>query len=293
MGVDTHEGHAAASVSVDLGPRDTLTPEVRYVFTHYENALLDLDLHRGPADVHEVSLTSAWSHEVARGFLGTATAGLSVGSPMPVLASRRAVVAPSLGLGLRWTGRRSRVTVRYTYAYTSLGPRIGYGQQHGARLRIDLHPREGSRYRDLALRGTLRFAHGGAPLAADPDVKIPGLPPPRATTGTLTTTTLAAGLRVDVPVLRGPRLHLRRGSDLRPRGDRSGAAGRRRPDADHGEAHLRAGRDDLHRQAPDRDPRSRGGAGGGSAPASSGERREDRTRTSDERAIEEAIERDP
>jgi hypothetical protein len=212
VGVDTHEGHAAASVGVDVGPRDTLTPEIRYAFTHYENALLGVDLRRGPADVHEVSLTSTASHEIARGFLGTATAGFTVGSPMPVLASRRAVVAPSLGLGLRWTGRRSRVTVRYTYAYTSLGPRIGYGQRHAARARLDLRPWEGSRHRDVALRATLRFAHGSAPLAADPEIPIPGEPRALPATGTLTTTTLAAGARLDFPVLRG--LALTSGVDL-------------------------------------------------------------------------------
>ena len=212
VGVDTHEVHAATSISRDLSPRSTVTPELRYVYTHYENALLDTDLRRGPADVHTTSLTAAASHEIARGFFGTATAGISLGTPMPILRSRHAVVAPDLALGLRWTGRRSRVTARYTYAYTSLGPRIGYGQQHGARLRVDVHPREGSRYRDLALRGTLRFAHGGAPLAADPDVKIPGLPPARPATGTLTTTTLAAGVRVDVPILRG--LAVTSGADL-------------------------------------------------------------------------------
>jgi hypothetical protein len=212
VGVDTHEGHVAASAGMDLGPRDTLTPELRYTSTHYEHALLGTDLRRGPADVHEVSLTSTSSHEIARGFFGTATAGISVGSPMPVLLSRRVIVAPSLGLGLRWTGRRSRVTVRYTYAYTSLGPRIGYGQRHAARVRLDLRPWEGSRYRDLALRATLRFAHGSAPLAADPDVPIPGEPRTLPATGTLTTTTLAAGVRLEVPVLRG--LALTSGVDL-------------------------------------------------------------------------------
>jgi hypothetical protein len=212
VGVDTHEVHGGASYSFDLGPRDTLTPEVRYAFTHYEHALLDTDLHRGPADIHTVTVTGAASHEIARGFAGTAIAGVSMGTPMPILGSRRAVIAPDAGLKLRWTGRRARVTARYTYAYTSLGPRIGYGQRHHATVRVDLRPGEGARYRDLALHGTLRFAHGRAPLAADPDLAPPWERPARPASGTLTTTTLAAGARVDVPILRG--LAFTTGSDL-------------------------------------------------------------------------------
>ena len=212
VGVDTHEAHGGASYSYDLGPRDTLTPELRYAYTHYYHALLDTDLHRGPADIQTLTLTVAASHEITRGLRATATGGISVGTPMPTLASRRAVVAPDAGLKLRWTGRRARVTARYTYGYTSLGPRIGYGQQHHALVRIDVRPAEGARYRDLALRGTVRFAHGLAPIAADPDLEPPWERPAIPATGRLTTTTLAAGTHVDVPIFRG--LAFTTGADL-------------------------------------------------------------------------------
>lgn len=214
VGVDTHEAHAGASWSWDLGPRDTLTPALRYAYTHYYHALLDTDFLRGEADIHTVALTASASHEIARGFRGTVTAGASVGTPMPLLGSRRAVIAPDAGLSLRWTGRRARVTARYAYAYTSLGSRIGYGQQHHITVRLDVRPREGARYRDLALRGTLRFAHGTAPLAGDADtLAVPGMGAALPATGTLTTTTLAAGTRVDVPLVRG--LAFTAGVDLR------------------------------------------------------------------------------
>ena len=132
---------------------------------------------------------------------------------MPFLAARLPVIAPDVGLSLRWTGRRARVTARYGYAYASLGPRIGYGQQHSARLRVDVRPVDGARRRDLLVHGTLRFAHGAAPLAADPDVTvIPGRAPLVPTTGTLTSTTLAAGARIDIPILRG--LAFTTGTDL-------------------------------------------------------------------------------
>jgi hypothetical protein len=213
VGVDTHEGHADASWSLDLGPRDALTPELRYAYTHYYHALLDTDLRRGPADIHAVALTATASHELSRGFFVGATGGASVGTPMPFLGSGRPVVAPDAGLSLRWKGRRSRLTARYAYAYTSLGPRIGYGQEHSAMVRLDTRPGEGASRRDLAVHGTLRFAHGAAPLAADPDEILPGARPVLATAGTLTTSTLAAGTRVDVPLRRG--LAFTSGVDLR------------------------------------------------------------------------------
>src|SRR5262249_29656103 len=65
VGVDTHEAHASVSWSRDLGSRDTLTPELRWSYTHYQHALLDTDLRRGPADIHEVTVSAAASHEFA------------------------------------------------------------------------------------------------------------------------------------------------------------------------------------------------------------------------------------
>jgi hypothetical protein len=212
VGVDTHEGHVAVSTSVELGPRDTLTPELRYTRVHYNRALLDEDLHRGAADVNEGALTASLTHEVSRGFFGTATAGLSVATPMPLLGGHGYVLSPDAGIKLRWTGRRSSLTARYRYAYTSLGPRIGFGNQHHAQLRLDLRPRDGARGRDLAVRTTLRFGHGVAPLAADPEPALPGEPRWMPRNGTLTTTTIAAGSRVDIPMFRG--LAVTVGADL-------------------------------------------------------------------------------
>jgi hypothetical protein len=209
VGVDTHEGHASVSYSYDLGPRDSLAPELRYDFAHYYHALLDAtlersqaELQRGPADIHTGTLSLAASHELARGLTLRVSGGVSVGDAMPAVHADHPVVAPDAGLTLRWTGRSARVTARAAYAYTSLGPRIGFGQQLSATLKVDARPFEGARYRDLLVHGTLRFAHGGAPLGADPQPVVPGLPVLPAT-GTLTATTLAARTQVEIPVARG------------------------------------------------------------------------------------------
>ena len=57
-----------------------------------------------------------------------------------------------------------------------LGPRIGYGQQHSATVRLDVRPADGARHRDLVAHGTLRFTHGAAPLASPIDPTSPSSP---------------------------------------------------------------------------------------------------------------------
>jgi hypothetical protein len=220
VGIDTHDLHGGVSFGRDLGPGDTLTPELRYEYTHYEHALLGgaatapgpvslapgeapIDAYaRGPADVHAVSLTTAWSHEIGRAFRGTVSGGVTAGSPMPGLGSSQVVIAPKANASLRWTGRRTSVTARYAYAYTSLGPRIGYGDEHTATIHVITQPAEGARLRDLVVTGIGRFSHGGAPLAADPESLLPGEPPPPPN-AKLTTTTAAGALLVEYPIRRG------------------------------------------------------------------------------------------
>jgi hypothetical protein len=226
VGIDTHDGHGGVSYSHDLGPGDAITPELRYEYTHYEHALLgglatgepSVGVHpsylagpdymglapfaRGPADVHAVSFTTGWTHEIGRAWKSTASGGVTVGSPMPGLGSSHVVVAPKATASLRWTGRRTTMTARYSYAYTSLGPRIGYGQQHTATIHVTTQPAEGARLHDLVVTGIGRFSHGAAPLAADPEALLPG-GPPLPPNGKLTTTTAAAALLLEYPLRRG------------------------------------------------------------------------------------------
>lgn len=213
VGVDTHEVHASISPSHDVDARDAITPELAYTYTHYNHALLEPDLStgRGPADIHTVTLSAAASREITRQLTAGATLGLSVGNAMPALHSGHPVLSPDAGLQIRWTGKRGRVTARAAYGYTSLGPLVGHGQQATANLKIDLRPWDGARRRDLLLHGALRFSHGGAPLGADPQPLIPGLPVLPAS-AVLTATTLAARTRVDIPIRRG--LALTTGGEL-------------------------------------------------------------------------------
>jgi hypothetical protein len=195
-GVDSHEGHAELSWSHDIGPRDTLTPSLRYVYTHEYHAIQDVELHRGPSDVHAVTALLSASHEFAPRLTATARGGLTVASPPPLLRAQGEVLAPEAGLSLTWVTPRTRVTGRYDYAYTSLGPRIGYGKRHTGRVQITARPADGARLRDLMVTGIVRVTHGAAPLVDD----APGA---GAAMGALTTLTIATGAKVEYPLVRG------------------------------------------------------------------------------------------
>jgi hypothetical protein len=200
VGADSRELHGGIAYSVDASPRVSIGPELRYTFTHYEHALLDVDRHRGPADVHATSLSLGGSRKLGPDLSLNASGGLTLASPMPIAATRALVVAPEAGIGLRWKSRRAQLTARYAWSYSSLGPRIGYGQQHTATLRLTAWPF--ARPRGTVLRATVRAGHGAAPIGADPPPILAGLPPPPIT-GQLITTTLAGRAVMEIPITRG------------------------------------------------------------------------------------------
>lgn len=201
IGADSRELHGGASVALDLAPRLSVTPELRYSFTRYEHALLDVERRRGPAEIHAVTGAVAASREMAPQLFVTAGGGLTVGSPMPIARTDAAVVAPEATLGVRWRGKRAQLTARYAWSYSSLGPRLGFGQAHAATLRLSAWPLVGA-YKTSLFKLTLRAAHGAAPIGANPPPITPG-PPPPPLTGALVVTTLAARGTLELPLHRG------------------------------------------------------------------------------------------
>jgi hypothetical protein len=211
-GVDAHTGRANVSYSQEIGPVDALTPELRYEYTHYHHALLDTDLHRGPADIHSGSALLSLSHDFSRNLSAHAGGGVTIASPPPILRSDRAVVSPAALAGLTYLTARYRLTASYRYEYASLGPRIGFGHEHEASASVSFRPAPGGAYRDFVVTGTGRFSAGVAPVGANPPLHLDlGAPPPPAE-GKLSTVTAVAGAEVEFPITRG--LALRGGVDL-------------------------------------------------------------------------------
>ncbi|MGK3983177.1 hypothetical protein WME99_09055 [Sorangium sp. So ce136] len=212
VGVDAHTGHAEVSTSIDLGALDTLTPELHYEVTQYHHALLDTELTRGAARVHAGAALLSESHELTRNASMRVSGGVTVASPPPVLSSRDAVIAPAARAGLTYVAERYRLTAEYAYAYTSLGPRIGFGHEHEASLEASFRPVRGGATRDLVVTGLARFSSGSAPVAANPPLHLaPGAPAP-SREGSLSTITALAGAEIAYPLARG--VALRGGVDL-------------------------------------------------------------------------------
>ncbi|MGK3963326.1 hypothetical protein WMF38_03965 [Sorangium sp. So ce118] len=212
VGVDAHTGRAEVSTSIDLGALDTLTPELRYEVTQYRHALLDTELTRGEARVHAGAALLSESHELTRNASTRVSGGVTVASPPPVLSSRDAVIAPAARAGLTYVAERYRLTAEYSYAYTSLGPRIGFGHEHEASLEASFRPVRGGATRDLVVIGVARFSSGSAPVAANPPLHLaPGAPAP-SREGSLSTITALAGAEIAYPLARG--VALRGGVDL-------------------------------------------------------------------------------
>jgi hypothetical protein len=201
VGLDSQTARTSVGLTHEVDPRTFVGPLARGSFTHYEHALLDTDLRRGKADVLSVSALGAATHSFASRLDGRLNLGVTVASPPPIVKGASAVVAPDVRLAAVWKGHRSRATAGYTYAYESLGPRIGFGYDHTATLEWYGRPLDGRQNREMLGHAILQFRHGTTPLAASPKLGLaPGAPPPD---GKMTTTAAAAGVGVDVPVAKG------------------------------------------------------------------------------------------
>lgn len=212
VGIDAHTGRAQVSTALELGALDTLTPELRYEITQYHHALLDTELTRGEARVHAGAALLSASHELTRNASTLVSGGVTVASPPPVLSSRDVVVAPTARVGLTYVQERYRLTAGYSYAYTSLGPRIGFGHEHEASLEASFRPARGGATRDLIVTGIARFSTGSAPVAANPPLHLALGAPAPSREGSLSTTTALAGAEIAYPLARG--IALRGGVDL-------------------------------------------------------------------------------
>lgn len=201
VGPDAHAGRAGFVLARELAPRDRGLFELRGTFEHFTHAVIDARLDRAPLDVVAGTLLLGDEHAFDRRLTGTASLGATVATPPPGVAASPVVASPAARLAVVHRGRASRASLTYTVDYAALGPRLGFGLVQAGLLEIAARPVAGARGRGFVLRGLGRGSYGVAPVAASPDAR-----------GTLRTLTLALGLHLDVPLVRG--LVVETGADL-------------------------------------------------------------------------------
>lgn len=210
VGLDAVTGRAAASWGWEAGARDTIVPELRIAATRFEHAILDVDLHRGRVDTAAVTTRVGDTHAFSRSLTLDVSAGATLArtAVLEPGAEATARATPEAHVGLAWVGRRARASASYTLGFASLGARVASGQQHALLADFALRPVSGARFRDLLVHATARFTHGAAEIAGAP---LLGGAAPRGSAWA-TTTTVAAGSIVELPLRRG--VALRGGFDL-------------------------------------------------------------------------------
>jgi hypothetical protein len=211
VGLDAFTVRGSIAWGREVGGRDTIVPELQIARTHFEHAILDVDLHRGRVDTTALTARVSDTHTFSRRFTGDFSVGATLtrstleleGTPSLTLTA-----APEARAGLTWVGRSARASASYSLGFASLGPRVAYGQQHALAAELALRPVGGAARRDLLVHVTAKLAHGSAAVAIPAP---PGsvAPPGR---GWVTTTSAAAGALVEAPLGRG--ISLRGGIDL-------------------------------------------------------------------------------
>ena len=192
VGVDAHTARGRTWVRHAISEDDQVTPEVEYAYTYFYHALLDARLDRGVLDVHVTSTRVSETHAFSRRTRATASAGASYALSTTSGGTTRALVPEASAL-LAHVGSHYRLSARYAYAFTSLGPRIGYGRANSAGIELAFRPMGGSRWRDLQIRALGRFVAGTTPTVAGEG---------QGRAQDVTTYSALAGARIDVPILR-------------------------------------------------------------------------------------------
>jgi hypothetical protein len=202
VGPDLHGAKATFTLPYELGPRTYLGPDLRYAYTHFYHALLDSEFHRGVVDVHAGTAALALTRIFDRRTMAMVAGGVTVATPPTILGSTAPIVSPDVRVTATYLSRSSRATAGYSFAYTSLGPRIGYGHRHQGTVEIATRPIDGSKWRDMELRWIGSVSYGSAPM----DIVLLTLPTAGALptqNGTLTTFTTIAGAHLDLPIVPG------------------------------------------------------------------------------------------
>lgn len=193
VGIDTHAALVTASAPSQWSRRFSLGPVIRMGWTHFNHALLDVNMTRGPADVQALSVLGFARYEFAPRTWASVTAGWTVASAPPGSGDMNTVASPDVRIELRSMQRRVGASVVLAFGYQSIGPRIGFGMDYSGVVDAWARPFRGGHRRDLLVHivARTRSAHALLPTVAD------------SKTGKVSTTAFALGSFVSTPIRLG------------------------------------------------------------------------------------------
>lgn len=201
VGIDTHSVTASATAAFQSTRRFSIGPVVRFGWTHFNHALLDVNFTRGPAEVTSFSLLGSARYDFSARTRASVMAGVTLASAPPQAPDIKLVVAPDLRFDVRTLGRRLGGSATASLGYQTVGPRIGFGMNYAGVLDGWARPFYGGNRRDVLVHVVARARWANALLGGD------SLTPAHATTetntGTLTTTAFALGTSMSGPLRLG------------------------------------------------------------------------------------------
>ncbi|MBK9263733.1 MAG: hypothetical protein IPM54_28505 [Polyangiaceae bacterium] len=198
VGIDTHALTANATATMQLAPRIAIGPIARIAMTHFEHALLDVNLTRGHADVMSASVLGLARYDITARTQATAVVGLTAATAPPQTKDTSTLISPDARFELRSFGPRVGGSAGVALGYRSLGPRIGFGMDYSGFLDGWVRPFSGGNYRDVLAHVVARARRANSILAIAPqsDGAVIG----NSQTGKLATTAFALGAAVTSPI---------------------------------------------------------------------------------------------
>lgn len=193
VGIDTHAALATASASSQWSRRFSMGPVIRMGWTHFNHALLDVNLTRGPADVKSLSVLGFARYDFTPRTWASVAAGWTLASAPPGIRDMTTVASPDVRIEIRSLRRRVGGTAALAFGYQSIGPRIGFGMDYSGVGDVWARPFRGGHRRDVLVHLVARTRWANALLPAEANSR----------TGKVTTTAFAFGSSMSLPIRLG------------------------------------------------------------------------------------------
>lgn len=201
VGVDTHTVTVSAGASYQWTRRLAIGPVLRFGWTHFNHALLDVNFTRGPAEVTSFSMLGSARYDISPLTTASLMAGLTLASAPPQAPDMNAVASPDVRFEVRTLGRQIGGSAGFSFGYQTVGPRIGFGMNYAGAIDGWARPFPGANRRDVVVHFVARTRWANALLAMD--AASANNAAASANTGTLTTTAFAVGSSLSAPIRLG------------------------------------------------------------------------------------------